>query len=556
MVDPEVAALGHRPDAGHHRRGRGPVLRLRRRHRSRPRSVLASNGLVHDHVVEALNLTVIRPAERPPGRPPEGRRRYAVTRPDPARAPFGEPSPPRRSDHHPDARHLRTEPSPRPVARRGLAVVAVLVAPSPSWRSAPGVAAPTPPSCRRPRPTASRTPPPTRASSPPPSPRAVTADVGGLTVRNTDGRPGRQGRQQHRRPPSSPSASRPTSPRAPTSPPTGSCRPTATPSAGPGSSASDRAARRLRAIGGGADPLGGRRRRRPVPHLPAALVAAGVAFFLAFLHRRRRSRPRRRGPAHRPHRPARLVVGGPSRRPGRRPPLDGHQPAAPRPGPGLLRGPRRDQLVRPVGPRHRGAVPVAGDRQRHRARHRGGGLAGRARRPRAGAAAKGTASGAVHRPGIVSRFSTAAAISVLALIVAGGAMGWIETGSLEALRADDLRPAGAGEDRHHRRGAGHHRGEPVPPGARHRVRRGRRRSRRPRSGGSCAPPAPPALRRPRATSRPRRWIALRRLVTYEALALVVVLGFTAVLVNTTPGRAAVRPGPRWSTSPTTPRPAP
>ncbi len=54
-----------------------------------------------------------------------------------------------------------------------------------------------------------------------------------------------------------------------------------------------------------------------------------------------------------------------------------------------------------------------------------------------------------------------------------------------------------------------------------------------------------------------RWIELRRLVTYEALALVVVLGFTAVLVNTTPGRTAMaRRSPRWSTSPRTPRAAP
>jgi hypothetical protein len=36
-----------------------------------------------------------------------------------------------------------------------------------------------------------------------------------------------------------------------------------------------------------------------------------------------------------------------------------------------------------------------------------------------------------------------------------------------------------------------------------------------------------------------RWIELRRMVGYEALALVAVLGFTAVLVNTTPARTAV-----------------
>jgi copper transport protein len=35
-----------------------------------------------------------------------------------------------------------------------------------------------------------------------------------------------------------------------------------------------------------------------------------------------------------------------------------------------------------------------------------------------------------------------------------------------------------------------------------------------------------------------RWIELRRMVAYEALALVAVLGFTAVLVNTTPARTA------------------
>ena len=34
---------------------------------------------------------------------------------------------------------------------------------------------------------------------------------------------------------------------------------------------------------------------------------------------------------------------------------------------------------------------------------------------------------------ILSRFSTAAAVSVLALVLAGGAMTWIETGSVKAL---------------------------------------------------------------------------------------------------------------------------
>jgi copper transport protein len=41
-----------------------------------------------------------------------------------------------------------------------------------------------------------------------------------------------------------------------------------------------------------------------------------------------------------------------------------------------------------------------------------------------------------------------------------------------------------------------------------------------------------------------RWIELRRMVGYEALALVAVLGFTAVLVNTTPARSAVVTNPK------------
>ena len=181
--------------------------------------------------------------------------------------------------------------------------------------------------------------------------------------------------------------------------------------------------------------------------------------------------------------------------------------------------------------------------------------------------------------GIVSRFSTAAAISVVALIVAGGTMGWIETGSIEALwrttygqlvlvkvaitacvlvmaavnrfRLVPAIVAGAEDDPD----------EPDPAVVR---MAGPRRTAAvgataggagDGSGGGVAhddaidpDPEDDAERddgEPTESQQQEwRWIELRRLVTYEALALVAVLAFTAVLVNTTPGRDAIQSQPR------------
>jgi len=171
--------------------------------------------------------------------------------------------------------------------------------------------------------------------------------------------------------------------------------------------------------------------------------------------------------------------------------------------------------------------------------------------------------------GIVSRFSTAAAISVLALILAGGAMGWIETGSIEALwrttygrlvlvkiaitagvlvlaavnrfRLVPAIVAGADADPD----------DPDPAVVRVPVAVSERTATvdgetidgetvddetvDDEAGERTADGEPTE-----SEQQARRWIALRRLVTYEALALVVVLGFTAVLVNTTPGRDAIQ----------------
>ena len=184
---------------------------------------------------------------------------------------------------------------------------------------------------------------------------------------------------------------------------------------------------------------------------------------------------------------------------------------------------------------------------------------------------------------ILSRFSTAAAVSVIALVIAGGAMTWIETGSVKALftttygrlvlvkmaitlgvvvmaaynryrlvpaiiagaEADPDEPddavitiparaevtaAGTGID-----------GDPVVPGT-ERPPSDDRDGGDHRALGSESPDPDDDSDDDEPTEselQSWRWIELRRMVGYEALALVAVLGFTAVLVNTTPARTAV-----------------
>lgn len=140
---------------------------------------------------------------------------------------------------------------------------------------------------------------------------------------------------------------------------------------------------------------------------------------------------------------------------------------------------------------------------------------------------------------ILGRFSTAAAVSVAALVAAGGAMTWVETGSINALftatygqlvlvkMAITLGVIAM---------AAHNRFRLIPA----------------ITAGAEADPDDPDEQVVTSPARPEdddepterelqswRWIELRRMVSYEAIALVAVLGFTAVLVNTTPARTAV-----------------
>ena len=171
---------------------------------------------------------------------------------------------------------------------------------------------------------------------------------------------------------------------------------------------------------------------------------------------------------------------------------------------------------------------------------------------------------------ILGRFSTAAAISVVALVVAGGTMAWIESGSIKALWTTTygqlvlvkiaitlgvvamaafnrfrlvpaiVAGAEADPDEPDQHVVTMTRNEPTeattgPSGAD-----------RVHADGAVAveveldeddEPTESEL-------QSWRWIELRRMVTYEALALVAVLGFTAVLVNTTPARTAVISEPK------------
>jgi copper transport protein len=171
---------------------------------------------------------------------------------------------------------------------------------------------------------------------------------------------------------------------------------------------------------------------------------------------------------------------------------------------------------------------------------------------------------------ILNRFSTAAAISVVGLVLAGGAMAWIETGSVKALFtttygrlvlvkiAITLGVLVMAAYNRFRLVPSILAGSEVDPDdeAERVVTIPARASgtadtlsNDPVSGdhpshGSGDRPDDDAVidddDEPTESERQSwRWIELRRTVGYEALALVAVLGFTAVLVNTTPARTAV-----------------
>ena len=176
---------------------------------------------------------------------------------------------------------------------------------------------------------------------------------------------------------------------------------------------------------------------------------------------------------------------------------------------------------------------------------------------------------------ILSRFSTAAAVSVLALVLAGGAMTWIETGSVKALftttygRLVLVKMAitlgvvvMAAYNRFRLVPAIIAGSEADPDEADERVVTIPARSAGtadtssddqalgddtpdlPSAGPSDDPERSDDLDDPdeeptESELQSWRWIELRRMVGYEAIALVAVLGFTAVLVNTTPARTAI-----------------
>ena len=270
--------------------------------------------------------------------------------------------------------------------------------------------------------------------------------------------------------------------------------------------------------------LGGRRSRRPLRHLPdrpagrrpgvlprlpprpagrpleARADRAHLRRGRPVRHRRHDRRPgrpahragaqrrhRRRGPPERAHRPARLGVGRAAHRARRRPPLDRHQPAAGGPGAELLRRPRRHRVVRPVGPQHRSALPVAGVHQRHRPRHRRRGVARRPGRAHHGAVPPGPAPRALHRPDpqpVLHRRR-----GERARPGAGRRGHDLDRDRLgEGPVHHHLRPAGAGEDGDHPRRGRDGRLQPVPAGPGHR-RRGRGRPRRGRRAGRHHPGA-------------------------------------------------------------------
>ena len=170
---------------------------------------------------------------------------------------------------------------------------------------------------------------------------------------------------------------------------------------------------------------------------------------------------------------------------------------------------------------------------------------------------------------IVGRFSLAAGVSVIALVVAGGAMAWIESGSPRALWATtygrlvlvkiaitlsvlamaavnrfrlvpaiiagtesglDQMPALRGESGD---AQGADRATKVVDASK--VRAATR-------GGDLLTDEEGALTDAELEREEHtwRWFELRRMVAYEAMALVAVLGFTAVLANVTPARTAFR----------------
>jgi copper transport protein len=183
---------------------------------------------------------------------------------------------------------------------------------------------------------------------------------------------------------------------------------------------------------------------------------------------------------------------------------------------------------------------------------------------------------------ILGRFSTAAAVSVIALVLAGGAMTWIESGSLHAILTTTYGRlvlvkiaitlgvvAMAGYNRFRLVPAIIAGAEADPDESDERVvtipaRDGAildevTAGTATRSSGATGVAAEVEVEVPATvdedvdedddepTESERqswRWIELRRMVGYEALALVAVLGFTAVLVNTTPARSAVVTNPK------------
>ncbi len=192
---------------------------------------------------------------------------------------------------------------------------------------------------------------------------------------------------------------------------------------------------------------------------------------------------------------------------------------------------------------------------------------------------------------ILSRFSTAAAVSVIALVLAGGAMTWIETGSVKALftttygrlvlvkmaitlgvvvmaaynrfrlvpaivagseadpdeadervvtipaRSEGAVVAATGSGLSENPGSAGTERTPSDDqdGGDHRALD----SETPDDVDDVSNPGDDDEEPTESELQSWRWIELRRMVGYEALALVAVLGFTAVLVNTTPARTAV-----------------
>jgi copper transport protein len=146
---------------------------------------------------------------------------------------------------------------------------------------------------------------------------------------------------------------------------------------------------------------------------------------------------------------------------------------------------------------------------------------------------------------IVSRFSTAAAISVGFLAAAGIALGWNATGgSFEALVSTTygrlllvkiVITAGILAI------AGYNRSWLVPAIVQREAELATTSSEAEQVTEIAEPDQPDRLDQPAFTEeqRAKNWSLLRRAVTIEAIALVVIMGVTSVLVNVTPARTAI-----------------